>query len=103
MREKATRRRRGGGGGGGGGVAHQKRLTSVLCVLSVATAVSVSAEHKSHQGESSGPAGKTQEREKVSECTKTLLHNILMDSINSLTPFKMSICHSYLSFVAWFK
>lgn len=56
---------------------HRKRLTSVLCVLSVATAVSGSAEHKSHQGELSGPAGKTQQREKVSDCTKTLLHNLL--------------------------
>ncbi len=44
---------------GGGGV-HRKRLTSVLCVLSVATAVSGSVEHKSHQGELSGPAGKNQ-------------------------------------------
>ena len=57
----------------GGGV-HRKRLTSVLCVQSVATAVSGSAEHKSHQGELSGPAGKTQQREKISDFTKTLLH-----------------------------
>lgn len=41
---------------------HRKRLTSVLSVLRVATAVSGSAEHKSHQGELSGPARKTLEK-----------------------------------------
>lgn len=51
---------------------HRKRLTSVLCVLSVATAVSGSAEHKSHEGELSGAAGKTQQRGRV--CTNSLLH-----------------------------
>lgn len=61
----------------GGGV-HRKRLTSVLCVRSVATAVSGSAEHKSHQGGVIGPAGKTQQREKVPAFTKTLLHSYLL-------------------------
>lgn len=56
---------------------YRKRLTSDLCVLSVATAVSGSAEHKSHKGELSGPAGKTQQRERVSAWTKILLHSVL--------------------------
>lgn len=43
---------------------HRKSLTSVLCVLGVATAVSGSAKHKSHQGELSGTAGKTQQRKR---------------------------------------
>lgn len=44
-----------------GGV-YRKRSTSDLCVPTVATAVSGSAEHKSYQGELCGPTGKTQQR-----------------------------------------
>lgn len=81
-----------------GGRVHRKRLTSVLCVLSVATAVSGSAEHKSHQGELSGPAGKPQQREKVSAFTKTLLLNRIAYS----WVYRFTICIlfpiQYLSF-----
>lgn len=49
---------------GGGGV-HRKRSTSDLCVLTVATAVSGSAEHKSHQGELCDRQGRLSRGERV--------------------------------------
>lgn len=63
----------------GGGVVHRKSLTSVLCVLRVATAVSASAEHKSHQGLLFGQLGKTHRRKRpLSE--KHLAKNLLLYS-----------------------
>ncbi len=52
-----------------------------LCVPSVATAVSGSAEHKSHQGELSGTAEETQQRKKVSVCWETLQDSLLLHRI----------------------
>lgn len=78
-REAAMRGWRGEGGWGGGG-EHRKSLTSVLCVLSVATAVSGSGEHKSHQGELSGAAGRTREKKVSKHCWTNSSHTLFIVS-----------------------
>lgn len=93
-RKKATRRWSAGGG------AHRKRSSSVVCVLSVATAVSGSEERKSHRGELSGSAGKVQRSKTSSARTKIVPRNYCKCSIkrklfSSCVYSKITISHCY--------